>query len=176
MPRVSAFAVVALGAVPMACAVPPPGGARATAEPGDVELTLGGLASTPDFEHGDLGATFSLGRHLGDDTAVVLRHTATWADRGEDTSLGLARVDFDWRLAGARFEPFVGPSLGVAYGESINETLTLGLHGGARWFVQPRAFVQVVGSYDRLLTRTEDTTEIHRDELFTWSVAIGLLF
>lgn len=161
-----------------ACEFPPP---RATPETwgpsrGDWGFTLGGAAVSPNLDDASASAQFDLAWFHSREIAVVLRHAGAFTDDGHDTSAMTTRVALDWSPFEGRLSPFVSPSVGFAYGESINETVTHGVHLGARYWAQPRAYLQVLAGYDLFVTRTEDNTEIFDERAFTAGFGLGILF
>lgn len=152
------------------------GQARWGAEVGDYEFAIGSVAVTPDLDQGLAAGTMQLGWHFDDCTSLVMRHNGSYVADGRDQSFQATRVAIDLALAGQRVLPFVGCSLGLAYGESINETVLVGVHVGLRAYVQPKAFLEVVGGYDYFSTKTEDRTEIFYDSAVSVVLSMGVLF
>jgi hypothetical protein len=141
-------------------------------------FAVGAMAITPNFDEGSVGGAAEVVRFATDELAFVLRHIGDYEDDENDTSINVTRVGLDWSPDGDRtsLEPFVGVSLGAAYGESVNESGLTGLHAGVRLWQQPRAYFQAIGGYDRFWTRTEDRSEYYREGIFTLLFELGVVF
>jgi len=147
---------------------------------GDWELGIGGAANGSDGSSGMAAVAGSFGYYLAPDRGLQLRHRSLYVDHGQDRSVATLELGFEFgiplALGDGGWRPFVGPTVGLAFGESINESPTLGVIAGLRYFVQPRAALSTSFHYNHLMTTTEDQTEIYSDTLVGWSLGVSLLF
>jgi hypothetical protein len=162
-----------------ACAAHPSGDEKGThrgRRPGEWGVAAGPAAISPNFDEGSVGGSVELACFVTEHSTIAMRHIGDYEDDNNDTSINVSRLGYDWSPSCAELETFVGGSLGAAYGESVNESGLVGAHAGLRYWRQPRAFLQVIGGYDRFWTRTEDRSEYYREGVFTFLLGVGQLF
>ncbi len=143
---------------------------------GSLEASIGGLAITPGGNNGFVNGAFAIGWYASADVILSVRHLGSFSDNGEDNSYFSDRIAVDFAGPPRGVSPFVGLGIGVAYGESVNETVLAGLHAGARIFIKPSTFVQLLGGYDHFVSRTEDRTEVFEDAVSTFTLSFGVTF
>jgi hypothetical protein len=122
--------------------------ARAQFEQGNWEMTLGGSGGNDrDFRTGNFSVNGSLGYFLTKEFEVAVRQSFNWGDGGSSWSAStVAAADYHFDLD--RLQPFVGVSIGYAYGSGGNEDgWSAGPEGGVKYFVNSTTFIYAQASY-----------------------------
>lgn len=112
------------------------------------ELTLSGSGSSSrQFDGGNVSATGELGWYVSPKLELGIRQSVRW-DKDNNGSLwgGATRFYSDYHYGSGQWRPYVGASMGVAYGTTresgkINTTLFAGPEAGLKFYVQPAAFL-----------------------------------
>jgi hypothetical protein len=199
MKHLTAFLCVALAALPFAH-----GQTVTPTTAGTNEITLGGSGSSDRrFSGSNGGVSGSYGWYLNADSEIVLRQSfnfstgsqpivITTPTAGGATSSNTpivttsnrrlwdaaTRIAFDQHFAvsDARLRPFVGANFGGVYGRAVRDTWAAGLEGGAKWYVQPRTFVQAMIEYGWFFERAHSVTSTNRFKDGAWNYSVGVGF
>lgn len=144
------------------------------------EFTLGGGGATNrDFDDSAGSIDFSYGNFLSPNSAIVLRQSLTYVnpDVGGSNWNGATRLAYDYHFSSdGAVRPFVGVSGGRIYGDNVHDSWTAGLEVGSKFFVQPRTFIYLMGSYDWLFDRGHQLDDRFDDGRVAWNVGIGYQF
>jgi hypothetical protein len=144
--------------------------ARAQFEQGNWELTLAGRgANDQDFRTADISVQGSLGYFLTKELEVSGRQGLVWADGGSAWD-GESRAAIDYHFDLDRLWPFVGASIGYAYGDNVNDHWIAGLEAGVKYFLNSTTFVEAVAGYDFNLEEGLD------EGGFVYGLALGVKF
>ena len=151
-----------------------PAFAMAQPSEGDWELTLtGNGGSNHDFDTTQLGASASLGYFIMKPLEVGIRQSMSYATSDsldEDLLGGSTRLFVDWHFDLDAFQPFVGASLGYAYGDFIDEeSCFAGLEAGLKYFLHKDTFIYGLVEYQWLLDEGCEEGE------WVYSLGIGTL-
>lgn len=147
------------------------------------ELTLSGSGSSSrEFDAGNVSATGELGWYYSPKLELGLRQSFSWS-KNPDTSFwdGATRFYSDYHYGSGQWRPYVGASVGVAYGKKrdgsgIDSTLFAGPEAGLKFYVQPAAFLFIQMEYQ---FRFKDTSELSSnidDGAYAYSFGAGYNF
>jgi hypothetical protein len=127
---------------------------------GDWDLTLSGTgASDHNLGNNSFGATVGLGYLMTKEVEVGLRQTVGWASTdkasggtGNDYWNGTTRAFADYHFDFDRLQPYVGGSIGYAYGRdsagSSLDSVVGGVEAGVKYFLNSTTYVQFNVGYD----------------------------
>lgn len=156
-----------------------PAGAMAAFEAGDKEFTLTGTGTSDDeFDNNFFTTQFAVGYFFNDMLEGIFRQDLSFLVRDEDdddwegsTAVG---VDFNFNLNG--IVPFLGATVGYAYGDVIEETWFLGPEAGAKFFVNTTTFIQALVQYQWLFDNGDEVTDNFDDGRYVYGLGIGFKF
>lgn len=152
------------------------GGARA----GNHEITLSGTGNNNnDFNAGSLGITGSYGYYFTNAVELSLRQSFSWsgADNSDDNWSGSTRIAADYHfLTNGRFRPFLGVNIGYIYGDSVNNTGTIGPEIGFKYFVNDTTFVLVQSEYQVFFDSGNSVSNAFDDGAFQHTIGLGFVF
>jgi hypothetical protein len=147
---------------------------------GEREFTIGGAGATnKEFDDSFGGVNFSYGWYTSETQQWVLRQSINYANpsNGGQAWNGATRIAFDQHLAArGALRPFVGVNVGGVYGDRVRETFAAGLEAGAKFYVQPRTFIQAMVEYGWFFRRARSVDNSFSDGQFNWSVGVGFNF
>jgi outer membrane protein W len=167
--NVSIFAALLVAAL-----VATPGTARAQFRPGDWDLTLNGSGSNDkDFNTGGFAGTVGLGNFVTPNVEVGVRQGLGISSNDNDTNLtgntSLA-VDFHFLNADSKVVPFVGGTIGYAYGDGVDDHWAAGPEAGVKWFLNQTTYVYGSVGYQFDLDQGLDAGS------FQYGLGLGLRF
>lgn len=119
----------------------------------------------------------TVGTASGASLPALLRQPVSTVAPASATDLQLNaahRIGFDQYLSEGAFRPFVGVNIGRLYGDPDGQW-SAGLGGGAKYYVQPRTFVQASVEYGWMFSSAR-ATERFTDGQWTWSMGLGFTF
>ena len=173
---------IALGLVPALGQAAP--GERFGPERGERELTLAGTGSSDrKFDNGNVGISGDVGWYLRRDTLLGIRQSVNYANiEGESlqddfwngASRGFGNYHFnnpEWRA-----KPFAGASLGLIYGDGVDDTGFAGLEGGVKYYVRPKTFIMGRAEYQWFFDRASDADNTFDDGAWAYTAGIGYHF
>ena len=126
--------------------------AMAQPEAGDREFSLAGSGGSDNsFRTNVLGVSGTYGWFQTKEFEWGIRQAIGIADV-DGGSLGLSgstALFADYHFDFAEWQPFVGASLGAAYGTSstIEENFVIGPEIGVKYYIQPKTFIQTQATY-----------------------------
>lgn len=150
-------------------------------EAGDRELILSGTGSSAnDLDGINFGLQGQLGWYYTDQLEFGIRQGVNYADVPEDSdniwnasTRGFADYHF---IVSPRARPFVGASLGFAYGESVDDSAYAGLEGGLKYYVRANTFIVGAAEYQYFFNNLGDIGNAFDDGAFVYTVGVGYLF
>jgi hypothetical protein len=144
------------------------------------EFTIGGSGSSNTDMDDSLGALdFSYGMFTSPRSEWLLRQSVSYnnPDNGDNGWIASSRLAYDWHFADdATTRPFLGVNAGRLYGNSVNDTWTAGLEGGAKFFMKSQTFVYALVSYDWLFDKGNQIDDRFHDGRLNWSLGVGYQF
>lgn len=146
---------------------------------GDGEFSIGGSGSTDkDFDNSFGGVNFGIGYYFTDTLAGMIRQTVNYANpsNGGKAWNGWTRLAVDQHFGSSALRPFVGVNAGRTYGDSVRDTWTAGLEGGAKYYVRPRTFIQATVEYGWFFQHSRDVEDRFDDGQWNWSLGVGFNF
>lgn len=152
--------------------------AKAQFQAGDWELTLGGTGSNgPDFDGTSFGFQGSIGYFMSKELEISLRQSVSYTDitGGSDGSAWGAstRIAVDYHFDMGRLQPYIGASLGYAYGDGTTESCFAGPEAGIKYFVNSTTFIQFSVEYQFFFDSGSDASEAFSDGQFLYGLNIG---
>lgn len=152
---------------------------RGGAKAGDHEITLSGTGSNNnDFDSGNFGVSGSYGYYFTPALEVSLRQSLNWsgAEDSDDSWNAATRVAVDYHFnTTGRFRPFIGANIGYIYGDSVNETGTIGPEVGLKYFVNDTTFFLVQTEYQWFF-EDSDVGDQFDDGAFQHTIGLGFVF
>lgn len=153
---------------------------RGGAKAGDHEITLSGTGTNNnDFDAGNFGITGSYGYYYTKALEFSLRQSVNWsgADNSDDNWSGATRLAADYHfLTDGRFRPFLGVNIGYIYGDSVNNTGTIGPELGFKYFVNDTTFVLVQTEYQVFFDSGDNVSNAFEDGAFQHTIGLGFVF
>lgn len=149
---------------------------------GDREFTLAGTGSSDDdLDNTSAGISAELGWYLSRQLAVGVRQSVNFADiEGEDLSddfwNGATRGFLDYHFGQGALRPFVGASLGMIYGDGVEDTGFAGPEVGLKYYVLPQTFVLGRAEYQFFFEDADDADEAFDDGSFAYVLGVGFNF
>ena len=146
---------------------------------GDWELTLQGQgANGPDFDGFSAAVAGNIGYFVTDQLEVGLRQEVQYTDIGVSGSAlnGSTAAAVDWNFDLGHFVPYLGGSLGYAYGDAISDSWFAGPEGGLKYFVNNTTFVFVSVQYQFFFDSSSDAATALSDGQFIYGLGIGFRF
>lgn len=147
---------------------------------GSREITLSGTGSNNnDFDTGSFGISGSYGHYFTPAIEGGVRQSINWAgaDNRDDTVNGSTRMfaDYHFNTTG-RFKPFVGVSLGLTYGDNVNDSAFGGPEVGFKYYVNSTTFVLVQTEYQFFFDDGDSAANNFDDGAFAHTVGMGFIF
>jgi hypothetical protein len=147
---------------------------------GSREIIVGGSgASSKDFDQSVGGIALSYGSYLSQTLEVLLRQTVDYSNPGNAGAAwnGSTKLAIDQHfISEGRVRPFLGVNAGRIYGESVRDTWSAGVEGGAKFYVQPRTFIAATVEYGWLFEHAKSVNDRFDDGQWNWSLAVGFNF
>lgn len=149
---------------------------------GDREFTLAGTGSSQDdFDGTSLGISGELGWYTSDQLELGIRQSLNYTDvEGEDFSddswNGATRGFVNYHFGETALRPFVGASLGYAYGDGVNDSFFAGGELGLKYYVLPRTFIVGRAEYQFFFDDAGDADEGFDDGAWAYTVGVGYNF
>lgn len=144
------------------------------------EFTIGGSGSSNTDLDNSFGALdFSYGMFTSPRSEWVLRQSLSYnnPDNADNGWVASSRLAYDWHFSDvATTRPFLGVNAGRLYGNSVNDTWTAGLEGGAKFFMKSQTFVYALVSYDWLFDKGNQIDDRFHDGRLNWSLGVGYQF
>ena len=150
--------------------------ARADFKQGDFELTLQGSgANGPDFDGVNFNIAGSLGYFLTDEFEIGARQSVLFEDLSGSNLNGSTRVFVDYNFNLGQWVPFIGASVGYAYGDAVNDSFFGGPEGGVKYFVNNTTFIFASVEYQWFFD-SGDASDQFSDGQFLYGLGIGFKF
>ena len=147
---------------------------------GSNEFTLSGTGTSDrGLDNGSFGITGSYGWYLNRDLELAIRQSANWAsvNNGSDRLNGSTRGALDYHFdVTDRFRPFVGASIGVIYGDGVNETGIIGPEAGVKYYLNPTTFIVGQIEYQYLFDDGDEIDNNFDNGAFAYTLGLGLNF
>jgi hypothetical protein len=140
--------------VPVLALLLVPAVASAQFEQGNFSLELAGDGGTDhDWTEASAGISFELGYFVSKELMVGVRQGISWSDAGGPGSFmdGSTRIVANYHFDMDKWQPYVGASLGYAYGDLTEDDWFAGPELGVKYFVNSTTYVDLVVAYDFLL-------------------------
>jgi hypothetical protein len=175
----------------LACAIPGMAmaqdyGSRAYTEygpsQGDREFSISGTGSSEDdFDNSSVGISAEIGWYLSEQMVAGIRQSVNFADiEGEqfddDYWNGATRGYVDYHFGDAALRPFLGASLGYAYGDGVNDSFFAGPELGLKYYVLPDTFVTGRAEYQFYFEDADDADEAFDDGAWAYTIGVGFNF
>lgn len=136
---------------------------------GDWALTLSGEGtSSKDFDNSQFNLNVAPSYFLTNEFELGVRQNVSYSDGFSGATT--AFVDYNIRLENHKLVPYVGVSLGYAYGENLPDTWTLGPEVGVKYFVNDTTYLYGNAAYKFDLDDGFDSGA------FVYGVGIGFRF
>lgn len=169
-------AVLALASVNVA--------AQGTAGPaqGDREFSLAGTGSSDkDFDNSTFGISADLGWYTSARTAWGVRQSINFADiegqgLSDDFWNGSTRGYVNYHFGGGNARPFIGASLGVVYGDGVNDSGFAGLEFGLKYYVLEKTYILARAEYQFFFDSGSSAEDNFDDGAFAYTFGMGFNF
>lgn len=146
---------------------------------GQMEFSIGGNgAVNKDFNDSAGGVNFALGRYFSSNVIGLIRQTVNYANP-QDSDVawsGSTRLAVDQLFGDGKFRPFLGVNFGRVYGDGVRDTWAAGLETGAKYYVQPRTFIQATIEYGWFFQHSRSIEDRFDDGQWNWSLGVGFNF
>jgi hypothetical protein len=153
-----------------------PIGTQSKPAKGDKEFQLSGNGtSDKDFTHTIFGASGSYGWFLTDSQEIGIHQSIHLAEL-ENTQTrwhAATRAFYDWHFDLDTVQPFVGASLGYAYGRAVDESLITGPEVGMKFYVKPKVFIVLQTEYQFFFAGSGQANDAFDDGSLVYSLGIG---
>ncbi len=161
---------VVLGLASVAAAAQPTLGQR--------ELALSGSGnSSRDFDTGGVSATGEYGYYYSPQWEVGVRQSFSWSESAEESRWnGSTRIYTDYHFGSGQWRPYLGGSLGILYGNDVEETLAAGPEVGIKFYVQAAAFLFAQMEYQFFFEEANEVRNNFDDGFFQYSFGAGYNF
>lgn len=149
---------------------------------GDREFSLSGIGSSDDdFNNSSIGLSGDLGWYLRDNVIVGVRQSLNYADiEGEsvddDFWNGSTRGYADYQFGSHRLRPFLGGSLGMIYGDAVEDSGFAGLEAGSKYYVLPETYLLGRMEYQWFFDSSSDADDAFDDGAWAYTIGIGFNF
>lgn len=143
------------------------------------EFTLGGNG----FANNDLndslgGLSVSIGKYVSDTLEYSIRQSVNYSNRqnaGKKFN-GATFFAVDHHFGQTALRPFIGANVGGVYGGGVSDSFGAGLEGGAKYYIQPRAFVFGMLQYAWLFDKIDRFDDRFSQGSYIWNVGVGFRF
>lgn len=143
------------------------------------ELTLSGSgSSSKEFDSGTVSATGELGWYYSPQVELGVRQSFNWSKSKDNNSSwnGATRFYSDYHFGAGQWRPYLGASIGFAYGDEVDTTLFAGPEAGLKFYVQPAAFLFVQMEYQFFFKSTSELSSSISDGAYAYSFGAGYNF
>ena len=144
----------------------------------DYELTLSGIAFTDvNLDSTNFSINGSLGYFFSDQFEAGLRQGFSYSDLGSSNSNGNTAIFADYHFGepGNEFQPFIGASIGYAYGDTTNDSFFAGPEAGVKYFFDEDWFVFGQLDYQFFFEDGDEADEAIDDGSFIFRLGLGVL-
>jgi hypothetical protein len=155
-----------------------PAVALAQFEAGDREFTISGSGSSDnDLDNNFISFQGSFGKFFSQALEGIIRQELSFADTeaggswAASTSLG---ADYHFNLG--KIIPLIGASLGVVYGDDVDETMFAAPEVGIKGFVNNTTFVQGLVQYQWFFDSSNEVDNNFDDGRFVYVLGLGVRF
>lgn len=148
---------------------------------GDKELILSGTGSSKSsMDAATFGVTGSLGWYYTDEVEFGVRQGLNYADLPNTTNNRLngntrGFIDYNF-IVSKRARPFIGASLGGAYGSGVHDSAFGGLEAGLKYYVRPKTFIMGGVEYQYFFSNLGHIDDGFKDGNFAYTLGIGYQF
>jgi opacity protein-like surface antigen len=147
---------------------------------GSHEFTLSGQGTSDrGLDNGSFGITGSYGWYFSRELEASVRQSVNWAsvNNGNDRLNGSTRGALDYHFdVTDRFRPFVGASIGVIYGDAVNETGIIGPEVGMKYYLNPTTFIIGQMEYQYMFDDGDEIDNNFDNGAFAYTLGLGLNF
>lgn len=142
------------------------------------ELRLSGFGThNQDFDQGSANVSVHLGYFMTDQFEVGVRQDVAYLDNAFTNALDgatAAFINYHFADPGAEVQPFIGASLGYAYGDLTQETFFAGPEGGVKWFFDENWFIFGQIEYQFNFEDAGDADDQFDEGRFNYRLGIGV--
>lgn len=143
------------------------------------EFTLGGNG----FANNDLndslgGVSVSAGKYVSETLTYSIRQSVNYSNRknaGKKWN-GATFFAVDHHFGQTALRPFIGANVGGVYGGGVSDSWGAGLEGGAKYYIQPRAFVFGMLQYAWLFDKIDRFDNTFSQGSYIWNFGVGFHF
>lgn len=149
---------------------------------GEREFSLSGTGSSDrKFDSGTFGVTGDIGWYVRENLIAGIRQSVNYASiEGEslvdDFWNGATRGYLDYQFGAANMRPFVGGSLGMIYGDGVNNSGFAGLETGLKYYVLPKTYILGRVEYQWFFDDSGDIDDSFDDGAWAYTVGLGYNF
>jgi len=146
---------------------------------GDREFSISGTGSSDqNFNSGGFGVSGDMGWYRDDNLVVGVRQSINYASiKGEsitnDYWNGSTRGYVNYQFLTDDARPFVGGSLGLVYGDGVNNSAFAGLETGVKYYVQAQTYFLARVEYQFMFDSTSNASDAFQD-YGVWAYTVGL--
>jgi len=183
MIRKTALTCLALGLFPALAVAQIGESERVGPSVGDRELTLAGTGTSDrKFDTGNFGISGDLGWYVFDRNLLLgVRQSVNYAniegaDISDDFWNGSTRGFANYHFFDDAWRPFLGASLGVVYGDGVDDTGFGGLELGLKYYVLDSTFVMGRAEYQFFFERARDVDDNFDEGAWAYTVGLGYNF
>ncbi|PKN11848.1 MAG: hypothetical protein CVU69_10240 [Deltaproteobacteria bacterium HGW-Deltaproteobacteria-4] len=152
-----------------------PGAAMAQFQMGDMELTLNGNGSSDnDFDATVTSVELSLGYFMNANLEGIVRQGVSYIDvPGDNIWNGSTRLGLDYHFDLQMWQPFVGASIGMIYGDMVKDQFIAGPEVGIKAFVNTTTFILASVEYDVLFEDADEVDDQFSDGRYVYNLGVG---
>lgn len=149
---------------------------------GDREFSISGTGSSDrKFDSTSFGVTGDVGWYLRDEMVLGVRQSINYASiEGENLTNdfwnGATRGYLNYHFGSASARPFIGASLGLVYGDGVNNSGFGGLEGGIKHYVLPSTYILGRIEYQWFFESSSDVNDNFSDGAWAYTVGLGYNF
>ncbi|ALP53572.1 hypothetical protein Tel_10745 [Candidatus Tenderia electrophaga] len=149
---------------------------------GDRELSVAGTGSSEsDFDNGSFGITGDMGWYFRDNMVAGVRQSINYASiegasLNDDFWNGATRGYLNYQFGSSQWRPFVGGSLGLIYGDGVNNSGFAGVELGVKYYVLAKTYILARLDYQWFFDDAEDLDDTFDDGAWQNTVGIGFNF
>ena len=182
MNRMAAITLCLAGALPVAAFAQDMPRSNYGPVAGDREFSIAGTGTNDrKFDNGTFGFVADYGWYRSDNMIFGIRQSLNYANiEGEDFSddfwNGSTRGYATHQFGTTQLRPFVGGSLGVIYGDGVEDSGFAGLEAGAKYYVLPKTYLLGRADYQWFFDSTDDADGSFKDGAWALTAGIGFNF
>lgn len=145
---------------------------------GNQEFSISGSGTSgQDFDRTDLSLSGEWGWYFTDRTLFGVRQGVSFADRVDGSDwYASTRGYTNHHFGQEAWRPFVGASVGINYGDEIDETGFAGLETGLKYYVQPETFITGRVEWQWFFDEATEAEDTFEDGAFVYNVGVGYNF